>query len=288
MGLYDGSSPTSLEGSSGEIAKLLASPVVLIAGAHGMSRSFAAQVRGYVGFESGVEVSAVIANHAGSARHAAGPCRVAARRRPAAARRRDPPRRARDAAEPAPRPGDGRSSSAGRGRARRARGRPGAARRRGCADRARPRRGAASRRRDAPPRRGSRVRRLRLGVAFDEAFHFYYADTFASLEQAGFELVRFSPLRDGGPAEGLARPLSRGRLPRGFRRGALRQRDDAPLGRGVRRERSPGLRGVRRSDVSVAVDSGGGGRAPRDVRRACPAGPGCSSGARRSGTSRRN
>mgnify|MGYP002261315414 CR=1 FL=1 len=33
MGLYDGSSPTSLEGSTGEIARLLAAPVVLVAGA---------------------------------------------------------------------------------------------------------------------------------------------------------------------------------------------------------------------------------------------------------------
>ena len=64
MGLYDGSSPASHEGSSAEIAKLLAAPVVLIAGAHGMSRSFAAQVRGYVGFEAGVDIAAVIANHA--------------------------------------------------------------------------------------------------------------------------------------------------------------------------------------------------------------------------------
>lgn len=202
MGLYDGSSPAGLEGSSAEIAKLLAAPVVLIAGAHGMSRSFAAQVRGYVGFEPGVGVSAVIANNAGSARHADGLREsLSAARLPALL-------------GAIPRGALATLPSRHLGLVTADRGLLGEAVLDALADALETHvdvdAALALARAAAPLPVGDRLaapappaQRLRLGVAFDEAFHFYYADTFASLEQAGFELVRFSPLREGGLPEGL-------------------------------------------------------------------------------------
>jgi len=70
MGLFDGASPNSIEGSSAEVARLLDVPVLLVANVRGMSRSLAALVKGFASFEPGVHIGGVIANHCGSARHA--------------------------------------------------------------------------------------------------------------------------------------------------------------------------------------------------------------------------
>ena len=69
MGMFDGASPNTLEGSTAEIALWLDAPVLLVAGAHGVARSLAATVYGFAHFEPGVRVAGVIANQGGSPRH---------------------------------------------------------------------------------------------------------------------------------------------------------------------------------------------------------------------------
>ena len=48
-----------------------------------------------------------------------------------------------------------------------------------------------------------RASRVRLGIARDEAFHFYYPDNLETLQSGGAELAAFSPLADGALPEDL-------------------------------------------------------------------------------------
>ena len=71
MGMFDGASPQTLEGSTAEIALWLGAPLLLMVNAHGAARSLAAMVQGFARFEPGVRVAGVIANQGGSERHRA-------------------------------------------------------------------------------------------------------------------------------------------------------------------------------------------------------------------------
>jgi cobyrinic acid a,c-diamide synthase len=201
MGLFDGAAPDSLEGSSAEIAAITGTPVLLLVNVHGMSRSIAALVKGYSEFVPGVRIEGVIANNVGSAGH--GEALAKALRASglpellgAVPRGGFPPLSSRhlglvtanteilgettlDAlADAIERHVDVEAIAALAGK-------------------------AGDLKDEERTREEPRSRKpLKLALAFDEAFHFYYQDTLDAFEEAGFELARFSPIRDRGVPAG--------------------------------------------------------------------------------------
>jgi cobyrinic acid a,c-diamide synthase len=69
MGLYDGASATEESGSTAEIAKWLDAPVLLVADVRGMGRSAAALVKGYAEFDPDLSLAGVVFNRVGSPNH---------------------------------------------------------------------------------------------------------------------------------------------------------------------------------------------------------------------------
>jgi cobyrinic acid a,c-diamide synthase len=69
MGLFDSATPTGDEGSSAEIAKWLDAPVILVTDASGIARTIAAVAAGFARFDPAVRVAGMICNRVGSRAH---------------------------------------------------------------------------------------------------------------------------------------------------------------------------------------------------------------------------
>jgi len=64
MGLYDGANTSRLAGSTAELALLLKAPVVLVVNVQGMAQSAAALIKGYMDYEPKLNLAAVVLNNA--------------------------------------------------------------------------------------------------------------------------------------------------------------------------------------------------------------------------------
>jgi cobyrinic acid a,c-diamide synthase len=70
MGLYDGFSGRSEAGSTAEVAKLLGAPVVLVMDVASLARSAGAMALGYRDFDPDLRLAGIVLNNVGSDRHA--------------------------------------------------------------------------------------------------------------------------------------------------------------------------------------------------------------------------
>ncbi len=206
MGLFDGASSSDDEGSTAHVCRLLAVPVILVVQAKAMARSIAALVHGFAAFAPEVRVAGVIANQVGSEGHAsilresldaAGlPPLLGAV--PACADWTLAERHlglvtaaeGGDRAEWFARLADGIEQHVDIDRLLAC-----------CAANAAP---DATFAKEPEVEPAPHAPSLRLGVARDEAFQFYYEDNLDMLRARGVELVPFSPLQDRALPAGLA------------------------------------------------------------------------------------
>ncbi|MBZ3935244.1 Ni-sirohydrochlorin a,c-diamide synthase [Methanimicrococcus blatticola] len=69
-GLYEGLTADTDMGSTAQISKMLKCPVIMVINARSMTRSCAALIKGFASFDSDVNIAGVILNNVGSQRHA--------------------------------------------------------------------------------------------------------------------------------------------------------------------------------------------------------------------------
>jgi cobyrinic acid a,c-diamide synthase len=198
MGLFDGASANSPEGSTAHIAELLDLPVLLVIDARGMARSIAAMAQGYARFMPGLKFVGVIANNVAGERHArilrdaleaaGGPPLLGVLPRE---KHWVMPERHLGLISPTERgAGEEWFNDLSRGVEEHL-------------DIERLLQSTLGRRpMDRPFQTDDRFD-VRLGIARDAAFHFYYEDNLDLLRSLGAELIKFSPLSDAGLPEDL-------------------------------------------------------------------------------------
>lgn len=195
MGLYDGSSPVHERGSTAELAKQLSAPVLLVIDGSAMARSAAAMAAGYAKFDPALAVRAVLFNRVRSEGHyrllkeaveAETDLAVVGYFRPDASLTiQDRHLGLRTAIE------QGQSDLYGRLAQ--------SAAETIDLDRVEALARSAGGSSGEPPAvlteaRGQET--IRIGLAYDAAFCFYYQDNLDLLEAAGGQIVKFSPLHD--------------------------------------------------------------------------------------------
>lgn len=199
MGLFDGASATTEEGSAAEVAKWLRAPVLLVVDAHGMARTVAAVAKGFADFDPDVPLRGLLCNRVGSRGHLellrqADSSPPVLGGLPVEPRYRFPERHLGLRTADLDAIPD---------------------------DLLEPWGNLVERWVDVPtvlaiaraappvldhgggPRAGwvEPELKVKIGVAFDEGFHFYYEDNLARLERLGAELIRFSPVHDAAIPE---------------------------------------------------------------------------------------
>ncbi len=201
MGLYDGFDPAAEDGSTAQMAKHLGAPVVLVVGAEAMARSVAALARGFVGFDDALQWVGLAANRVGGPGHA----RILAEAMAAVPELPFLGGLVRDEALAMPERHLGLVTAVEGGLAGEDLARLADWLEAGLdLDRlltALPEVEPAGGEADPASRDGRPP--VRLGVARDEAFCFYYPENLRRLEAAGAELVFFSPLADQTLPAGL-------------------------------------------------------------------------------------
>ena len=199
MGLYDGADAATSDGSTAQIAEWLGAPLLLVLDAHGMARSIAAVVKGYCELEAGVDCFGVIANNRGSDRHAQW-------LKEALASASLPPLLGaipKKAFPKLPARHLGLVSATGKNLT-------------GTlldelaqviekhADLDEIVNRLSLKKRDKEkPAANNGSKRVRIGIAFDSAFSFYYPDNLEAMQERGCELIRFSPVADTELPDGL-------------------------------------------------------------------------------------
>lgn len=194
VGLFDSLDPAGTN-SNAELAKQLSSPVVLVINCHGMGRGIAPLLLGYQGFDPDLRLAGVVLNKVGGARHAKNLISVLERYTDLpvlGVMERD------EEIEIAERHLGLMPSNEAEGAEawidrihRRVLEQVDLARLLAIAE------GAPRPPAPAPARPGPlRVDLVRIGIARDAAFGFYYPDDLRALVEAGAELIEFSPVGD--------------------------------------------------------------------------------------------